>query len=1175
VNRRNKKPPAPPDGGRLWYKDAIIYEVPVRAFRDSNGDGVGDFRGLVEKLDYLQDLGVTALWLLPFYPSPLRDDGYDIADYRDIHPRYGTLADFKLFLREAHRRGLRVITELVVNHTSDQHPWFQRARHAPAGHPHRDFYVWSDSPDRYREARIIFKDFETSNWTWDPVAKAYYWHRFYSHQPDLNFDNPAVQEAVIAALDYWLELGIDGLRLDAVPYLYEREGTNCENLPETHAFLKKLRRHVDERYPGRMLLAEANQWPEDAVAYFGAGQGDECHMAFHFPVMPRLFMGIRMEDRLPILDILQQTPPIPPTAQWALFLRNHDELTLEMVTDEDRDYMYRVYARDPQARINLGIRRRLAPLLENHRPRIELMNGLLFSLPGTPVLYYGDEIGMGDNIYLGDRNGVRTPMQWTSGRNAGFSGANPQGLYLPLIIDPEYHFEAVNVEVQQSNPHSFLWWTKRLIDLRKRHPAFGRGSIRFMTPDNHKVLAFVRSYSEAVASGQWPVASEDYRPGPTSLTTDHSPPAIAEDDILVVANLSRVPQYVELDLKAFAGRTPVELMGRTPFPPITDRPYLITLGGYAFHWFSLAKRPAPAAELAAGRGTPTIKVLDDWTRVFVGEAKDALQEWLPAYLQGRPWFDGRGRQTEAAMVLETVPVPVGEKTVHVALVQVEYSEGDPETYVLPLAFATGPDADRIRAGGDGALVAGLRVLGREAAAVEGVLYDPTGEPAFGLALLEAVFRHRRFRRAGGELLAVPLALAARERLVPAGAAKSRNGPRSGELPALPVEKPSVLHGEQRHTSLAFGDRFVFKLFRRIEEGTHPEVEVETFLAEKTEFRNAARVAGALEYRRGWGEPMTLGILHEYVPHQGDGWHYFRDALDLYFERAKARPERGDELPLSHRPSAALAAEPAPALAEEMIGPALEAARVLGQRTGELHRALASRPDDPAFAPEPFTTLYQRGLYQALRSQTRQAFVLLRKHMAGLPEGVRAEAERLAAREEDLLLRVRRIYEHRITAWQTRGHGDYNLREVLYDGRDFTVVDFEGDANRPLSDRRRKYTPLRDVAGMLRSFHYAARLALEDGAVRQEDRPTLRPWARLWQAGVGAAFLRAYLEAAGTGILPASAAERDTLLNFYLVKRAVAELRAELTRAARTDRPARAERVGVPVEGLLQLLEADD
>src|SRR5262245_20652513 len=476
----------------LWYKDAIIYEVHVRAFQDSNADGIGDFRGLTERLDYLRDLGVTAIWLLPFYPSPLKDDGYDIADYNSINPIYGTLRDFKVFLQEAHRRNLRVITELVVNHTSDQHPWFQRSRHAGPGTPWRDFYVWSDTPERYKEARIIFRDFETSNWTWDPVAQAYFWHRFYSHQPDLNYASPLVQKEIKRSLDFWLDMGVDGLRLDAVPYLYERESTSCENLKETLEYLKTLRKHVDENYGDRMLLAEANQWPEDAVSYFGSGKGDECHMAFHFPLMPRIFMAVRMEDRVPIVDILEQTPVIPETSQWALFLRNHDELTLEMVTDEERDYMYRVYAHNSKARINLGIRRRLAPLLGNDRKKIELLNLLLFSLPGTPVLYYGDEIAMGDNIFLGDRNGVRTPMQWSSDKNAGFSRASPQALFLPIILDPEYHYESFNVEAQQGNPSSLLWWMKRLIALRKRYRAFGRGTIEFLQPENRKVLVFVR-----------------------------------------------------------------------------------------------------------------------------------------------------------------------------------------------------------------------------------------------------------------------------------------------------------------------------------------------------------------------------------------------------------------------------------------------------------------------------------------------------------------------------------------------------------------------------------------------------------------------------------------------------------------------------------------------------------
>ncbi|KFE70232.1 maltose alpha-D-glucosyltransferase [Hyalangium minutum] len=541
----------------LWFKKALIYEVHIRAFHDSNADGHGDIPGLIEKLPYLQDLGVDCLWLLPHYPSPLRDDGYDIADYYAVHPDYGTLADFQRLVEAAHQRGIRVITELVVNHTSDQHPWFQESRRDPKS-PKRDWYVWSDTDDKYKGTRIIFLDTERSNWTWDPVAKQYFWHRFFSHQPDLNYDNPEVQEAMLDVMRFWLNMGVDGFRCDAVPYLFEREGTNCENLPETHAFLKRLRKTIDTEYPNKMLLAEANQWPADVRVYFG--DGDEFHMGFHFPVMPRLFMAVRKEDRAPIVEILQQTPEIPENCQWAIFLRNHDELTLEMVTDEDRDYMYREYAMDPRMRINLGIRRRLAPLMDNGRRRIELMHSLLFTLPGTPVMYYGDEIGMGDNIYLGDRNGVRTPMQWTGDRNAGFSRADNARLFAPVIADPVYGYQGINVEAQDRIKTSLLHWVKRLIKVRQRYPAFALGKLRFVNPDNHRVLAFTREWQ-----GQ---------------------------TILIVCNLSRYAQPAVIDLREWEGYVPVELMGETPFPRISSMPYQLSMGPYMFLWFRLEK-PLP------------------------------------------------------------------------------------------------------------------------------------------------------------------------------------------------------------------------------------------------------------------------------------------------------------------------------------------------------------------------------------------------------------------------------------------------------------------------------------------------------------------------------------------------------------------------------------------------------
>ncbi|HEX9871671.1 MAG TPA: maltose alpha-D-glucosyltransferase, partial [Candidatus Tectomicrobia bacterium] len=758
----------------LWYQDAIIYELSVRAFCD--GDGIGDFRGLTTKLDYLQDLGVTALWLLPFYPSPGLDDGYDIADYTNVHPAYGTLRDFKAFLREAHRRGLRVITELVLNHTSDQHPWFQRARRAIPGSCWRDFYVWSETPEKYQEARIIFQDFEPSNWSWDPIAKAYYWHRFYAHQPDLNYDNPRVLVAIRRVVDFWLRLGVDGLRLDAVPYLVEAEGTPSENLPPTHAILRYLRRHVDRRFTDRMLLAEANQWPEAATAYFGCG--DECHMAFHFPRMPRLFMGLHGEGRFPIVDILAQTPSIPETCQWALFLRNHDELTLEMVTEEEQLYLYHVYARDPEARVNLGIRRRLAPLLQNHRQRIELMNALLFSLPGTPVLYYGDEIGMGDNIYLGDRNGVRTPMQWSADRNAGFSQGNPQQLYLPLIVDHEYHHESVHVEAQQRNSPSLLWWTRRLIALRKRYLAFGRGRLELLHPNNRRVLAFLRRYQE--------------------------------EQILVVANLSRFTQYVELDLSAFRGLAVFELFGRTAFPPIDERPYVLTLAPYAFHWFALEALPVAVTPLQIG-GTrplvPTLTVSGPWEAVLEGTATAGVEEVLLGYLRRCRWFGGRGERILPMTLLEAVAVTEKLIPTYLTLYQVEYAGRDPEIYVLPLALAAGVYAEKVLRHHQQAVIACLHLpgLGGEA---RRVLYDAMWEPRFIHTLLTTIVRRRRLRGQVGTLQSICTA----SRAGAHGAGVSRR---------MPISPPR----DESNTTVVCGEWGVLKLYRRTDIGTQPELEI--------------------------------------------------------------------------------------------------------------------------------------------------------------------------------------------------------------------------------------------------------------------------------------------------------------------------------------------------------------
>ena len=1100
----------------LWYKDAIIYEIHVRAFQDSNGDGIGDFPGLTSRLDYLRDLGVTAIWLLPFYPSPLKDDGYDIADYHTINPIYGTLRDFKTLLNEAHQRHLRVITELVVNHTSDQHPWFQRSRRARPGTAARDFYVWSDTVEKYKEARIIFRDFETSNWTWDPVANAYFWHRFYSHQPDLNYDNPQVAREITRVLDFWLDLGVDGVRLDAGPYLYEREGTSCENLPETHNYLKTLRRHVDEKYGDRMLLAEANQWPEDAVSYFGSGKGDECHMAFHFPLMPRIFMAVRMEDRVPIVDILEQTPAIPETSQWAIFLRNHDELTLEMVTDEERDYMYRVYAGQAKARINLGIRRRLAPLLGNDRKRIELLHLLLLSYPGTPVLYYGDEIGMGDNIFLGDRNGVRTPMQWSSDKNAGFSRASPQALFLPIILDPEYHYEAVNVEAQQGNPNSLWWWMKRVLALRKRYAAFGRGTIEFLQPENRKILAFVRRY--------------------------------LDETILVIANLSRFPQPVQLDLSSFKQTLPVELFGRTEFPPITEKPYFLTLSPYATFWFSLEPLPGPEYAALASRELETLAVARQWEELLDERRRAVLENPVISYLKNQRWFGGKARQIKSVQIRDVINLPVGAARAFLLVALVEFTGGDPEEYLLPLAFAEGPQLAQLEQDSPHLVLARVRV---ESPVREGLLYDAVGSEDFCHALLEAIGRRRSFTGAEGELKASP-------------------GPtwRAAPLHDLKALKPSLLKAERNNTAVAFGDRFFLKLFRRLEPGPNPDLEMQTFLTEK-KFPNIPPVAGCLKYQRGNGEELTMGVLTHFLSNAKDAWAFTLDALGRFLERVST-PSEGRLEPIADGSVFALAEQDVPEPVAAIIGTYMEAARLLGQRTGELHLALASDADDRDFAPEAFTPFYQRSLFQSMRNLTVHSLYLLRRGMARIPEAVRPEAERVAGLEQEILRSLRAVHETRMTARRIRCHGDLHLGEILYTGKDFIFIDFEGDSTRPLGERRIKRSPLRDVASMIRSFDYISYAALfkqlEMGTIDEEHLPRLEAWVAFWHRWVSAAYLRAYLAVVGeSDLLPRSKNEVRVLVNAHLLEKAVYEVDYEIS-----NRP---NWVKIPLRAILVLLES--
>jgi maltose alpha-D-glucosyltransferase / alpha-amylase len=1100
----------------VWYKTGVIYQAHVRAFYDSDGNGIGDFRGLTQKLDYLQDLGIAAIWLLPFYPSPLKDDGYDIADYYAINPMYGTLDDFREFLDEAHRRSLRVITELVVNHTSDQHPWFQQSRRDRPGGRWRDYYVWSDTTDRYKDARIIFRDFELSNWTWDPVANAYFWHRFYAHQPDLNFDNPAVHDELVRVLDFWYELGVDGLRLDAVPYLYEREGTNCENLPETHAYLKQLRRHVDGKFGDRMLLAEANQWPEDAVQYFGGGRGDECHMAFHFPLMPRLFMSVRMEDRAPIVDILEQTPPIPETCQWAVFLRNHDELTLEMVTEEERDYMYRMYAADARARINLGIRRRLAPLLNNNRRRIELLNALLLSMTGTPVIYYGDEIGMGDNIYLGDRNGVRTPMHWSSDKNAGFSRANPQSLYLPIILDPEYHYEAVNVEAQQSNPSSLLWWMRRILRLRQQWNALGQGSLKFLHPDNRKVLVFYREYGA--------------------------------ERLLVVANLSRFAQAVELDLAEFKDLVPVEVFGRTRFPVVTAEPYRLSITPHGFFWFSLegprARELGPGAEPHTLADLPALRAGETWETLMADLAHTRLADVLPAYLRGRRWFGGKARELKGIGLVDAVPVPLPGGRAYLVLVSADYAEGDPEVYVLPLAYADGAEAGGILRDHPAAAIARVRTTRGD-----GVLFDAIFHRPFARALVEAIGAGRVLRGSHGELAAVPT-----------GAFAGLRGGAEVEL------EPSVARGEHSNTAVVFDERLFFKLFRRPEAGINPDVEITRYLTGR-EFPNIPALAGSLEYRNR-DETRSLGILTAYVGRATDAWGYTLDALGRYFDRVFLYLAENRECRLPASDLLALAADEPPLDVVEAVGTFLESARLLGQRTAELHLALAAG-DDRDFVPEPFSPHYQRSLYQSLRNLVMENFQALRKQVSALPAELRAEAEAVLALQPALLERYKELYTGRLDAMRIRVHGDFHLGQVLHTGRDIMILDFEGEPARALSARRLKRSPISDVAGMIRSLHYAAYTALtrlfDRGLATDEQRSRLAPWALYWYHWVAAAYLRAYRHGmADSPLLPADPRQLQTLLHAYLLDKAVYEIGYELN-----NRPAW---LRIPFDGIRHLMK---
>ncbi|MBR0931808.1 maltose alpha-D-glucosyltransferase [Bradyrhizobium jicamae] len=1073
----------------LWYKDAIIYQLHVKAFADSNNDGIGDFAGLTEKLGYLQELGVTTLWLLPFYPSPGRDDGYDIADYGDINPDFGTMKDFKRFIQEAKRRGLRVITELVVNHTSDQHAWFKRARRSPPNSSARSWYVWSDTDQKYLDTRIIFTDTEKSNWTWDPEAGQFYWHRFFSHQPDLNFDNPRVVRAIVQVMKRWLDTGVDGFRLDAIPYLCERDGTNNENLPETHAIIKRLRQELDAYAKGKVLLAEANQWPEDVQEYFG--QSDECHMAYHFPLMPRIYMAIAQEDRFPITDILRQTPDIPAACQWALFLRNHDELTLEMVTDVERDYLWSTYANDPRARINVGIRRRLAPLMDNDRRKIELMNSLLLSFPGTPIIYYGDEIGMGDNIYLGDRNGVRTPMQWSPDRNGGFSRADPARLYAPTIMDPVYGYESVNVEAQSRSLSSLLSATKRLIAVRKSTLAFGRGTMTFIRPENRSVLAYVRQYQGEV--------------------------------ILCVANLSRSAQATQLDLSPFKDRIPLEMLGRTRFPAIGELPYMITLAPYGFYWFQLQERDK--SEPVTPRAVPefeTLVVPLNSTWMSLARARGVFErDVLPGHLARTRWYPERSPKAIQPTLVSAIPFcDIGDNRPWLAFFETT-QRGATGRYVLPMQIEwVRFDRERYNPRAFAAVRQGAR---------EGTLLDVATDQIFtGLFLRN--LREKLTVEEGEQGLKLEF----------------RPTSRFADKAIRQPERIRVVENDQPNSTALVDNEYVTKIYRKLEAGTNPEIEISRFLTEVVDFPNTPALLGTAELVEG-DKRSAIAILLSYVVNQGELWNVAAAHLDRLVERQRllAASEHTDH--------------------DDDQASFLRHLSHSGKRLAELHIALASSRDLPDFAPEPTRPEDVQRWNNEIMARAERVFDALKPRRDGLKESDRLLADQVLAQHDLLPERLKALLPRDIDGFNIRHHGDLHLGQLLVVKDDIFIIDFDGGPGRTIAERRRRAPPARDVAGLIRSIDYAATAALDRALmVAPDEGGKLSLALAEWRDRATAAFLASYRETmAGQRLWPGDAEAAQRLLGFFLLEKAFYEIEYELA-----NRP---DWLRVALNGLLRIL----
>ncbi len=1096
----------------LWYKDAIIYTLHIKSFFDSSGNGVGDINGLIQKLDYLEDLGVNCLSLLPFYASPLKDDGYDISDYKKVHPDYGNIEQFQELLKETKKRGMRIVIDLIINHTSVKHDWFERARRAKPNSKYRNYYVWSKTQEKYQEAEVMFSDYENSNWEWDNEARAYYWHRFYNHQADLNFESSAVRKEMQEIIDFWFDLGVDGLRLSSVMFLFQKENTDCVNLPEVHSFIRKLRKYVEEKHTGKILLAETNLWPEDAAEYFG--KGDECHMNFHFPLMPRLYMALQTEDRYPVIDIMEQTPAIPENCQWALFLRNHDDLALSMVTEEERDHLYKVYAQDHGAKINEGIRRRLAPLLGNDRRKIELLNNLLFSLPGTPVIYYGDEIGMGDNIYLGDRNSVRTPMQWSADRNAGFSATNPQQLFLPVIVDPQYRYEAVNVENQNSNTSSLLWWMKNLITVRKRCRAFSHGDIRFLESNNSKILAFTRSYED--------------------------------ETLLVVCNLSKYSQSVELDLRDYKGQAPVEIFSQNKFLKIGKKPYLFTLGPYGYYWFNIEKEKENA-DFSSENNRIEISIdvaWEDYFEVYTSRRK-FIKEVLPKYLKTCRWYGSKSKKIVSIEIENFPKLNTGQRLCYLLNIDIRYTDGLPETYFLPTAFIT--DSEEL-----------LHLIKNEAQSVICHLKNNEAEGILVDAIVLEDFRNELFYniKSGKEVK------------VDHGNLRFESGK---VLHDFKIDKKDIvseiLKAEQSNTSVIYNDQFFFKIYRKLDTDINPDLELVRFLSEKTDFKNSPRYGGGIEYyNENTRRFIILGLLQNKIPNEGEAWTATLGSLAEYYDSVLSGISKSQHLPdLVYKDRFYF--KDLSKVHQKLIGAQMHERIVkLAQRTAEMHIALASNSEQKEFKPERFTEHYQRSIYSGHRKLVADKLNALASRQKTLPKHIRQEAQKILDLRPQILECFSEIYSEKINATKIRIHGDYHLGQVLFNGSDFYIIDFEGEPLHTISERRLKKTPFKDVAGMIRSFHYAVfgQLVLNQN-YRKEDIVFLEDWALQWFHYISQLFLTAYYDATeGQSFMPKNEEARAILLRNYILEKAIYEVGYEMN--------SRPDWLRIPIRGVLYAME---